>query len=107
MSRLIFLYSLIGGIDPSKALSVTLDVGTDNEDLLSDKLYVVSRFSRPAVLLCQCIDQDSGLVTKTCSWRRIRQIRRQVRVFGPRKCVVRDLPIICQVRPACTEVLPA
>lgn len=34
------IYSLIGGIDPSKALSVTLDVGTDNKDLLEDDLYV-------------------------------------------------------------------
>ncbi|KIK71481.1 hypothetical protein GYMLUDRAFT_33660 [Collybiopsis luxurians FD-317 M1] len=34
------IYSLIGGIDPSKALAVTLDVGTDNEDLLKDPLYV-------------------------------------------------------------------
>ncbi|CAE6459169.1 unnamed protein product [Rhizoctonia solani] len=34
------VYSLIGGIDPSKALSVTLDVGTDNKDLLDDELYV-------------------------------------------------------------------
>jgi hypothetical protein len=28
-------------MDPSRSLSVTLDVGTDNEDLLQDKLYVV------------------------------------------------------------------
>ncbi|TRM70545.1 hypothetical protein BD626DRAFT_477809 [Schizophyllum amplum] len=34
------LSSLIGGIDPSKCLAVTLDVGTNNPDLLNDKLYV-------------------------------------------------------------------
>ncbi|KII94215.1 hypothetical protein PLICRDRAFT_36462 [Plicaturopsis crispa FD-325 SS-3] len=34
------IYTLIGGMDPSKALPVTLDVGTNNEDLLSDELYV-------------------------------------------------------------------
>ena len=32
---------LLGGIDPSKTLSVVLDVGTDNSDLLNDDLYVV------------------------------------------------------------------
>jgi len=37
--------SLIGGIDPAKALSVTLDVGTNNEVLLKDNLYVVSIYS--------------------------------------------------------------
>ncbi|KAG6919081.1 hypothetical protein DXG01_009334 [Tephrocybe rancida] len=31
---------LIGGMDPSKSLSVTLDVGTNNPDLLNDELYV-------------------------------------------------------------------
>ncbi|KAJ6609338.1 hypothetical protein B0H10DRAFT_2064422 [Mycena sp. CBHHK59/15] len=34
------IYSLIGGIDPSQSLSVVLDVGTDNEALLNDHLYV-------------------------------------------------------------------
>lgn len=33
--------SLVGGIDPAKALAVTLDVGTNNQDLLKDELYVV------------------------------------------------------------------
>jgi malate dehydrogenase (oxaloacetate-decarboxylating) len=32
---------LIAGIDPSKTLSVTLDVGTNNKELLKDPLYVV------------------------------------------------------------------
>ncbi|KAG6812440.1 hypothetical protein H0H92_002906 [Tricholoma furcatifolium] len=34
------IYTLIGGIDPSKSLSVTLDVGTNNQDLLNDELFV-------------------------------------------------------------------
>ncbi|CAL1694897.1 unnamed protein product [Somion occarium] len=34
------IYTLLAGMDPSKTLSVTLDVGTDNEDLLNDPLYV-------------------------------------------------------------------
>ncbi|KAG0706613.1 hypothetical protein DFH29DRAFT_900437 [Suillus ampliporus] len=34
------IYTLMAGIHPSKALSVTLDVGTDNETLLNDPLYV-------------------------------------------------------------------
>ncbi|RDX50504.1 hypothetical protein OH76DRAFT_1349023 [Lentinus brumalis] len=34
------IYTLIGGVDPANTLSVTLDVGTDNEGLLNDRLYV-------------------------------------------------------------------
>ncbi|KAI0325405.1 hypothetical protein GY45DRAFT_1260925 [Cubamyces sp. BRFM 1775] len=34
------IYTLLAGVDPAKTLSVTLDVGTDNDDLLNDRLYV-------------------------------------------------------------------
>ncbi|OBZ68631.1 putative NAD-dependent malic enzyme 2 [Grifola frondosa] len=34
------IYTLLAGMDPSKTLSVTLDVGTNNENLLDDRLYV-------------------------------------------------------------------
>ncbi|KAH8094640.1 hypothetical protein BXZ70DRAFT_1009935 [Cristinia sonorae] len=34
------VYTLLAGMDPSNTLSVTLDVGTNNEDLLKDHLYV-------------------------------------------------------------------
>ena len=40
---------LIGGLNPARSLSVMLDVGTDNEQLLDDKLYVVRPLS-----LCVC-----------------------------------------------------
>ncbi|KAG1763865.1 hypothetical protein EDD22DRAFT_1050017 [Suillus occidentalis] len=34
------IYTLLAGINPANALSVTLDIGTDNETLLNDHLYV-------------------------------------------------------------------
>ncbi|KAJ3558281.1 hypothetical protein NM688_g1011 [Phlebia brevispora] len=34
------IYTLLAGMHPAKTLSVVLDVGTDNEDLLNDHLYV-------------------------------------------------------------------
>jgi malate dehydrogenase (oxaloacetate-decarboxylating) len=40
------LYSAVGGIDPSRSLAVLLDVGTDNEQLLSDPIYLGWRHAR-------------------------------------------------------------
>ncbi|MEJ7799722.1 MAG: oxaloacetate-decarboxylating malate dehydrogenase, partial [Ilumatobacter sp.] len=40
------LYSAVGGIDPARSLAVLLDVGTDNEQLLDDPLYLGWRHSR-------------------------------------------------------------
>lgn len=36
------IYSLVAGIDPAKCLPVALDVGTNNEELSGDEMYVVS-----------------------------------------------------------------
>ncbi|MEO6652912.1 MAG: NAD-dependent malic enzyme [Ilumatobacteraceae bacterium] len=40
------LYSAVGGIDPARSLAVLLDVGTDNQQLLDDPLYLGWRHPR-------------------------------------------------------------
>lgn len=40
------VYTAAAGIDPARVIPVALDVGTDNEQLLNDPLYVGNRHSR-------------------------------------------------------------
>ena len=40
------LYTAGGGIDPRRTIAVSLDVGTDNEQLLNDQFYVGNRHAR-------------------------------------------------------------
>ncbi|MDW2879181.1 MULTISPECIES: NAD-dependent malic enzyme [Bacillaceae] len=40
------VYTAAAGIDPSRVLPVVLDVGTNNEDLIKDPLYIGNKFPR-------------------------------------------------------------
>lgn len=40
------VYTAAAGIDPSRVLPVVLDVGTNNEDLIDDPLYIGNKFPR-------------------------------------------------------------
>jgi len=67
------LCSLVGGIDPAKTLAVTLDVGTDNEDLLKDELYVVRVTNILDLLSLITFSRDGpmsayGVMTTTDLW---------------------------------------
>lgn len=43
------IYTLVAGVDPARILPVALDVGTNNEDLLKDDMYLVRSVSTSAI----------------------------------------------------------
>jgi len=70
---------LIGGLDPNRTVSVVLDVGTNNEALLNDPLYLVSRFELSSIRRTNADRKRTlGLERKAYSWRCLRPICRQV-----------------------------
>lgn len=54
----LMVYSLCGGIDPTRTLPVFLDVGTNNQDLLNDPMYLGCRHPR-----IQNTDYDDFILT--------------------------------------------
>ncbi|OCF38112.1 malate dehydrogenase (oxaloacetate-decarboxylating) [Kwoniella heveanensis BCC8398] len=59
------IYTLAAGVDPAKALAVTLDVGTNNDDLLKDDLYLGYREKRVrGQKYDDFVDKFVGLVKK-------------------------------------------
>lgn len=42
----LMVYSLCGGIDPTRTLPIFLDVGTNNQELLNDPMYLGCRHPR-------------------------------------------------------------
>jgi len=61
---------------PSKELAVALDVGTDNEALLKDELYIAS-ISPEYVLLLTA--RQSGLPERSYPWQALRRLLGEVR----------------------------
>jgi malic enzyme len=43
------IYTLVAGVDPARIFPVALDVGTNNEDLLKDDMYLVRSVSSSAL----------------------------------------------------------
>jgi malic enzyme len=86
------LYTAGGGIDPGRAIAVSLDVGTDNEQLLQDPFYVGNpppaaavpnttsssgSMSRPRISCSRthsCISKTSAPPMRAPSWISTRRI---------------------------------
>ena len=59
---LTFSDRLIAGVNPANTLSVVFDVGTDNENLLGDELYVVGQAFLSLHMYADNIHRDGLIV---------------------------------------------
>ncbi|KAF8883474.1 hypothetical protein CPB84DRAFT_1817054 [Gymnopilus junonius] len=92
------IYTLIGGMEPAKSLPVVLDVGTDNQNLLNDPLYVIVQLVRKHYPKCLLHFEDFGVTNARRLLDRYRDTHRRLQRRYPRHGAVTLACIMSAIR---------